>query len=307
MKKRKACIAVFTAAFLFGSLFASTALAADKPTVSLSDTAAEAGGSCTLTVSVKGFSQVTDPDGPSAATIDDLFSALQLKIYYDANVFTPETYGSAEETAGKASPVKLEGDWAADIVKRSDGRGDYIYCSFLCLSGDGVRLETGTDVADIAFSVKDTAKAGDYTFDAVIGTVVTGIKGEPKNVGGQFAVQDGSVRIAGGDTDPDTTGSDTSDTESTDTTDTSAGPEDSNTGDQASDSDTRPDDKTSGDDTHDGSNGQTSADAVTSTGKGGQSGRDNPKTGELLQTGIGILVLGLAAGTAVVLKCKSGK
>ena len=190
MKLKNRFLACTTALFLFCSLTAAPVLAADQPAVALSSADAKAGDTVKLTVSLRDFSKAADPDGAKAGKpIDGLFSALQLKVYYDADVFTPAAYGLTDERAGKPSPVKLDGDWAADLVKRSDAGGDYLYCGVLCLSGDGARLSDDQAVLDLTLQVKADAPSGDYALKTVIDTVVTGIQGDPKNVGGQFTVQ----------------------------------------------------------------------------------------------------------------------
>ena len=327
MKLKNRFLACTTALFLFCSLTAAPVLAADQPAVALSSADAKAGDTVKLTVSLRDFSKAADPDGAKAGNpIDDLFSALQLKVYYDADVFTPAAYGLTDEQAGKPSPVKLDGDWAADLVKRSDAGGDYLYCGVLCLSGDGARLSDDQDILDLTLQVKADAPSGDYALKTVIDTVVTGIQGEPKNVGGQFTAQNGAVKVEGKNpddgssdsqpvTDPDD--SDTTDPGDSGSADPGVSDSDSNSGaDDGSQTDQTDSASAAGDTGSTGGSGtadagstQTNAGdaAATSSGRKEQSGQGNPKTGEAIRLAAGVLLLGLAGAAGVVLKRKSGK
>lgn len=76
---------------------------------SLTSHEAKAGDSVKITLSVKDFSAVTNPKDAAENTIDQLFSAVQLKIYYDSSALDIVEYGAADEKNGTPSPVKISG------------------------------------------------------------------------------------------------------------------------------------------------------------------------------------------------------
>ena len=181
-------ILVFCSAFaLLCSMFAATASAAGTPSLSLSDASGKAGDSLELTLSLSGFDGVEDPGGEGE--IDDLLGAVQAKIYFDADVFSVQSYGAADEAAGKASPCLLGGEWGTDVIPKSDDKGSYIYVSLLCLAGDGASLTDDAGLVRIPLRIQAGAPAGDYTLDLEAASVVTGIEGTPKEVSGQFGLQ----------------------------------------------------------------------------------------------------------------------
>lgn len=268
--------------------------AAASPAVRLSSHEAEAGDTVKITVSIDDFSQVTDPDGSSAKKpIDDLFSAIQLKIYYNANQFDLTEYVKADETAGKPSPVKLNGAFAADIVKRSDSKGDYIYFSVMCVSGNGLTLADKADIAEITLKVKSGAAGGKYDFTPEAISLATGIKGQPKNVAAQFTMQKGQITISGDDISDGGISSNDMSGSSTVSNNISSG-------------------RTSSDDTgssitSDTSNGGLTndrTDSANSAGSGSNPG--NPKTGDIVILGAALLLAGGLVMVVVSKKRKAG-
>ena len=195
MKKAIACLLTLCIVVAMAAVGATAA----APTVRLSSPTARVGESVKMTLSLVSFSAVTDPDGSSSnKPIDTLFSAVQLKIYYDASKFEVSEYKAADEAAGKPSPCKLGDDFVTDIIRRSDAQGDYIYLSVMCVSGNGVTLSASSAIVEITIKVKDGVTTGEYDFKSSGISLVTGIKGQPKNVISQFTLAKGALTVLSG-------------------------------------------------------------------------------------------------------------